>query len=507
MAIRLSGMNSGLDTDAIVEALISAKSEKKKTLEGEQKKLQWKQDAWKSLNSKIYNFYSKSLSDTRLKSDYLKKTTTSSSSAVSVVTSSSSPNCVQEMRIVSLAKSGYHTGAQLKTTNEAGKEVKASYTNESTLADLGISFGEDGTGSKTFSFTVAGESKSIEVTGDMTLSSFTSKLSAEGINANFDAKNQRFFISAKGNGTEKDFEYGADADTTDMLNKMGLGAGMGVRLAGSDAEIELNGETFTSTSNTLEVNGLTITLNNSTSDTITLTTKQDAQGAYDVVKNFIKQYNELINEMDKLYNAESAKNYRMLSKEEKEEMSEDEVKEWEDKIKSALLRSDSTVNSVSSAMKSIMLQGVKMSDGTTLHLSDFGIATGGYFTSADNEKNAYHIDGDKDDTSTSGNEDKLSAMIAADPEKVAEFFSSLSKNLYSKLDNLMARSEFSSAFTVYNDKLMTTQYNDYKTKIADQEKKVTTWEDYYYKKFTAMESALATLQSKQNSIAGLFGGN
>ena len=71
----------------------------------------------------------------------------------------------------------------------------------------------------------------------------------------------------------------------------------------------------------------------------------------------------------------------------------------------------------------------------------------------------------------------------------------------------MARTELSSAFTVYNDKLMKTQYNDYTTKITEQEKKVTTWEDYYYKKFTAMESSLATLQSKQNSIAGLLGSN
>ncbi len=97
MAIRLSGMNSGMDTDSIIEALVSAKSEKKTTLEKEQKKHEWKQDAWKSLNSKIYGFYSKTLGNTRLKSDYMKKATTSSSKAVSIVTSAKAPNCVQEM--------------------------------------------------------------------------------------------------------------------------------------------------------------------------------------------------------------------------------------------------------------------------------------------------------------------------------------------------------------------------------------------------------------------------
>lgn len=528
MAIRLSGMNSGMDTDAIVEALVSAKSEKKKSLEKEQKKHEWTQEAWKSLNTKIYDFYSKTLGNTRLKSDYLKKTTGSSSKAVSVVTSAKAPNCVQEMKVISMSKAGYHTGAQLTSTGEDGKKSKASYTKNSTLADLGITFGsttstdEEGneitsSEKRTFTITANGKEQTLEVTGDMTIDSFTSKLSQLGVTANFDENNQRFYISAGANGADADFSYGDDATTNEMLNAMGLGRTevsdsnpdgfMGVRLSGSDAVIELNGETYTSKTNTFDINGLTITVNNATDETITLTTQQDTKGIYDTVKNFIKEYNSLINEMDKLYNADSARKYNMLSKEEKEEMSDDEVKEWEDKIKSALLKGDSTVSTVSQAMKSIMQMGVKMSDGKMMYLSDFGINTASYFTAADNEKNSYHIDGDPDDSSSSGNTDKLSAMIATDPDAVASFFSNLSKNLYSKLDSLMARTDYSSAFTVYNDKLMKTQYNDYTTKISEQEKKVTTWEDYYYKKFTAMESSLATLQSKQNAISGLIGAN
>ncbi|MBQ0027886.1 MAG: flagellar filament capping protein FliD [Lachnospiraceae bacterium] len=526
MAIRLSGMNSGMDTDALVEALVSAKSEKKKTLEKAQKKHEWTQDAWKTLNSKIYNFYSKTLSNTRFKTDYLKKATTSSSSAVSVVTGSKAPNCVQEMKVISLSKAGYHTGAQLTTTGEDGKSSKASYSTSTKLSELGISFGTttsvddegneiEASEKRMFTITSGGEAKEIEISGDMTIAEFTSKLSGAGVTANFDEKNQRFYISASGNGVDSDFSYGDDATTNEVLNSMGLGRTavtddnpdgfMGVRLMGADAEIELNGERYTSTTNSFEINGLSITVKNTTDETITLTTAQDTKGMYDTVKKMIKEYNELINEMDKLYTAPSARKYSMLSKEEKEEMSDDEIKDWEDKIKSALLRGDSTLNNVASAMKSIMSQGVKMSDGRQMYLSDFGIATAGYFSSAENEKNAYHIDGDPDDATSAGKEDKLSAMIAEDPEQVADFFSSLSKTLYTKLDELMGRTEYSSAFTVYNDKLMKTQYTDYTTKITKQEEMVTKWEDYYYKKFTAMETAMASLQEKQSAISGLIG--
>ena len=223
-----------------------------------------------------------------------------------------------------------------------------------------------------------------------------------------------------------------------------------------------------------------------------------------MIKNFLKEYNELINEMDKLYNADSAKGYEPLTDEEKDAMSEKEIEKWEEKIKNSILRRDSTLSSVSSAMKQVMMQGVKMEDGSQLYLSEFGIGTLGYFTSKDNEKNAYHIDGDPDDSATMTNADKLKSAIANDSEKVIEFFSTLSKNLYTKLGDLMKKTEYSSSFTLYDDVAMKDEYNDYTSKIKNQEEKITDFEDRYYKKFSAMETALAKLSSKESAIAGLF---
>ena len=503
--VRISGMNSNLDTEAIVEALVSAKKEKLNTYKGEQKKLEWKQDAWKSLNSKIYKFYSKSLSNARFKTDYTKKTTKSSSNAVSVISSNSAPDCVQTLKLVSMAKAGYHTGVEFKTAvkdadgNATGEFVKAGYTASTKLNELGISAG-----------TVQFNGKNVEITDDMTIGQLTSTLNKNGATVNFDEKNQRFFVAAKSNGAENDFSYGSDAASKELFSKLGLlnsdGSNAGSRIKGRSAEIELNGEKFTSDSNTFDINGLTITINNMTDEEISLTTSQDTEGIYDMVKNLFKEYNELINEMDKLYNAESASKYKMLTDEQKEEMSEDEVKEWETKIKDSLLRRDSSLNDVISGMKQTLLAGVKMSDGNTMFLSDFGINTASYSLAKDNERGAYHIDGDEDDDLTSTNEDKLRKAIATDADQVAEFFSSLAKNLYSKMDELMGRvKDYSSAFTVYNDIYLKKQYDEYTTKISEQETKVNKWEDYYYKKFTAMEKAMSGINSKQSAISGLFG--
>ena len=77
--------------------------------------------------------------------------------------------------------------------------------------------------------------------------------------------------------------------------------------------------------------------------------------------------------------------------------------------------------------------------------------------------------------------------------------------MYTDLGNKMAASSVSSIYTVYNDKQMNTQYSEYNTKISEAADKVTTWEDYYYSKFSAMESALAKLNSQSSSLSGLFG--
>ena len=97
MSIRITGMNSGLDTDSMVKELVSAYDKKTDTYRGNQKKLQWKQDAWKELNTKVENFVSKSVSSMRFSANYMKKTTTSSNSGVaSVVTSDNAVNGKQK---------------------------------------------------------------------------------------------------------------------------------------------------------------------------------------------------------------------------------------------------------------------------------------------------------------------------------------------------------------------------------------------------------------------------
>ena len=701
MAMRLSGLMSGMDTDSVIQELVSARRTKVDTAKKAQTKLSWKQDTWKELNTKLKNLQSKYLSNMRFTTSYSKKTTkVSNSAAVSVITGEDAVNGVQTLKVKQLAKTGYLTGAELKG---ADGKTKGEYTALTKLSDLGV------TGEGTFSVKSASGSVDVKVNGDTTISDVLTKLKEAGLNASFDAKNQRFFISAKDSGVKNDFSLTAsDANGASALSALGLQVNLNsdkaslaqyreyagyyvagdrvatianmqsfidkdvesrtngylaqykslksslknaeekivelekkyedspldtienyenrikeiqqnldnnvyvegeeketaekklaelkvqkadaealkaqketvdslekqiadisgadgyirvtattdaegnetytaaatakltaevedayynkasyaatvmssydendttatgaTKVTGQDAVIVLNDAEFTNNTNVFEVNGLTFTALSETAanETVTVTTQNDTDGIYDMIKNFLKEYNTIINEMDKLYNADSAKGFEPLTNDEKEAMSESEVEEYEKKIKDSLLRRDENLSSISSALKTAMAGSVTI-NGKKMYLSDFGINTLSYFSAPDNQKNAYHIDGDADDADTSGNADVLKGMIASDPDTVITFFSRLSQQLYTEMSNQSKSVDGYRSFgSFYDDKKMKTDYTDYNSKIADLEEKLNDYEDKWYKKFAAMETAMAKLQSSTSAITGLLGGN
>lgn len=278
----------------------------------------------------------------------------------------------------------------------------------------------------------------------------------------------------------------------------------GSRIAAENATIVLNGETYESNSNNIEVNGLTFTVL-SKAENITVTTQEDTDGIYDMIRNFFKEYNSIINEMDKLYNADAAKGFEPLTDDEKEEMSDKEIEKWEQKVKDAVMRKDSSLNTVASAMKEAMQTGFKVGE-KTMFLSDFGIETLSYFLAPDNEKNAYHIAGDDKDNETSGLTDKLKSMIATDSDTVISFFTQLSREVYGKLDKISSSSDYTTKGSFFEDKKYKTDITNYEAKIKELEKKLAAYEDKYYAKFSKMEVAMSKLQNSTNSLVSMLGG-
>ena len=209
MAMRLSGLMSGMDTESIVQQLVEAKSTKVETAKKDQTKLQWKQDIWKELNTKLKNLQSKYLSNMRFSDAYSKKTTkVSNSSAVSVITGEGAVNGVQSLVVNQLAKTAYLTGGEVSKIAGASEDELNALTK---MSDL-MTFDTDADGNeiaKNLKLTKQdGTEVDIELTSETTISDILTKLKEQGLNANFDAKQKRFFISAKESGEDNNFKIG-----------------------------------------------------------------------------------------------------------------------------------------------------------------------------------------------------------------------------------------------------------------------------------------------------------
>lgn len=270
-------------------------------------------------------------------------------------------------------------------------------------------------------------------------------------------------------------------------------------VAAKDAQFVLDGAVLTSGSNTVSVNGLSLELKGITTEAISINVTNNTQETYDMIKGFIKNYNELLSEMNEIYYADSARGYDPLTDDEKSEMTDEQIEKWEDKIKSSLLRRDNVLGSVTSAMKNALQKTVTV-DGKSYSLASYGITTSSDYT----EKGLLHIYGDKEDSTYADQEDKLLKALEEDPELVANVFSSVAQNLYDTLTEKMKSTSLSSALTVYNDKQMTKTQTQYTKEISDWETRLEELENRYYKQFTAMETALSNLNSQQSALSGLL---
>ncbi len=508
--MRMSGLISGMDTDSVIEALVSTKKQKVTDAKNDQKKLEWKQTIYNGINTNIKGLFQSHLATMRFSSSYSKMTTAvSNSSVASVITGDGAVNATQKLRVEKLAKSAYLTGKDLN-----GESKDKTFTASSTLSELGFTGEGD-----TINLSIGGKAQdSLNVTGETTISDVLTYLKGAGLNASFDEDTQRFFVSSKSTGSSQDFTLsdsgngalaalGLQVATDDEKKAINFNQSQyASKVDGADAIIYLNDAKFTGDTNTFKINGLTITALDETGDKeITLTTTTDTSGIYDMIKGMISQYNKAINEIDKYYGADSVRKYSMLTDEEKEAMKDKEVEEYEDKIKSGLLRSDNNLSSLRTIFTTAMSSGIQIGE-KTYYLSDFGIGTGSYFTTPDNEKHALHIDGDKDDATVKDKADKLSELIASDPKLVTEFFSKISQELYSKLDGASKSVDgYRSYGNFYDDKKMKSDYDGYKTTIKTLEQKANDYEDRLYKQFSSMEAALANLQKKSSALAGLLG--
>lgn len=385
------------------------------------------------------------------------------------------------------------------------KEDDASYTQEE-LVTLAKQYIQENADSQ-----IAGDEYQSKITEALTNGLSNDEITIQSEEARkqtiTDAVTDYATVMAKGAGVETGSsaelqKIGLDTIDGSAVQESASGVGM-VVVAAADSVVQVNGATLTSSKTSLTVNGLSLDLMDVTDGEVSITVSDDTDAVYDSIKEFVTQYNSILKEMNTLYNAESARNYDVLTDDQKDAMSDEEVEKWNTKIKDSLLRRDSTLDGLITTMRSITGKSITASNGKKYSLANLGITTGTDYK----EYGQLHIKGDEDDSVYSDSTNTLQDLLKEDPDVVAEVMAGLTNNLYDALNEKMKSTTMSSALTFYNDKEMTKQMTQYKKDIKSWETKLQTMEDHYYKQFSAMEKALASLNSQQSSLSSYLGSN
>jgi flagellar hook-associated protein 2 len=443
------------------------------------------------MNSKVYSFYKESLFEFKSVGTYNKKNGASSNAtSVQVNNVNSAAVGLHEVSITQMAKGSQLSGNALGATVTGSTRVDQLMTLAEPSLPQSLVISSDGG--------LTTDEVTIEATD--TISSITQKIRdlKRDINVSFDVQNKRFFMTSRTTGANKAIQL---SGTSELLDAIGFDSTNRNGSVGQNAIIDYNGATIESMSNELSVNGLSLTvLTNTGSSSVTVT--QDTEAIYKSVKGFIGKYNELLDEMNTKVNAESARKFAPLTSDEKNAMTEDDVKLWEDKIKKSLLRRDDILSGLQNMFRGITRNsGVDTSTFKYKSLSQLGIMTGSYV-----EMGKLHIDGDEDNPINSLKENKLRKAIEEDPESVMQLMTGIGQKMYDEMTVKMKSSSLNSALTFYNDKVITKQVADFETRMSSLEERLASVEERYYKQFAAMEQAMQQSNSTSSWLSQQLAG-
>lgn len=520
MVMRISGLASGMDTDTIIKQLMTAQRVPLDKLAQKKQQLEWKRDDYRTLNNKVLEFRNAAF-DMKLQAGYLsKKVSNSDDSIVSVSAGTSSTEGQYTMRVERLAKAaGFSTGT-----------LDGAAGGDQTLATkLQLA----GTGNK---LTINGSATPITLDGTESLDSMIKKINDQsattGVKATYDTTMDRIFFTTVKTGSEAKIDLkltnAAGDPVYDLSNAFNMdGNGVSgdegvvtgdtntdviastITVTGIDAIVHFNGVKATYASNTMTIGGLTFTAKKESATTVDVGVTQDTDKVFDTIKAFVDKYNSLIDEVNKETIEKKYRDFVPLTDEQKEEMTEDEIKKWEEKARSGMLSNDALLTRGMQSLRRGFSDAVSgLSAGTLSSLSQIGISNVNLAgssisgTYADNGK--LYIDETKLKTALSEKPDEVMALFTTD--NATESNDGIATRLYDKAAALFKQiTDKAGASTSSETSYLMGKENIQITKdMARLEDRLADLETRYYKQYTAMEKFISSMNSQSSWLTQQF---
>ncbi|MGN7359309.1 flagellar filament capping protein FliD [Paenibacillus sp. SAF-054] len=496
--MRINGF-SGMDVDSMVKSLMTARREPLNKLNQQKQILEWQRDNYREMNSKFFGFNSKlKTSGMSAAMNSYKSVVSGNTDAVKVEATANANAVPMEISVKQLATQAAITtkgtgyGAKLTTTlQEAARlaDPAAVIPAKYELHINGVDYEFD---------------KSMSIAE--VVSTINKNPDAKAI-AKFDEVTGQFNIYSKEYGSEAKLEINDDATQTSTLFQAfnGMTDPGKSSFIGSNALVNFNGAQENGnpiynefSSNNFTINGVQVTLlaESGSNGPSKITTQNDPTKALETIKAFINDYNDLISTLNTKVNETRYRDFVPLSDDQKSEMKENDIKNWEEKAKSGMLRNDGMLKTAVSEMRMLTSEFAGQ-------LNASGITMGEYY-----EGGKLYLD-----------ETKLKEALEKDPQSIVDMFqgpvSAPSNGLFDKLQVVMDKamtnlsdkagtSKFDGSLTspFKTESSMGKQLKDYNQRIEDLQKRLQDIETRYYKQFSAMETAMNRLQSQSSSLFG-----
>ncbi len=339
--------------------------------------------------------------------------------------------------------------------------------------------------------------------GSATMNEVMNRISSSnvGVTAFFDEVKGTIMMTRKDAGTFRSSDASHEIQVTGafMTNVMKLDEN-NIEQGGTAATFKINGVATERNSNSFTLNGVTFTLNGDMEGESVITIKNDTDKTFQAIKDYITKYNELIGKINGKLGEPLYRDYKPLSNDERESLSEKQIEQWEEKAMSGLLRNDSILSSGLGKMRMSFYEPISGITGAYNQLSQIGISTGANYL----DKGKLIID-----------EDKLRAAIEKDSSSVMELFTAngtdrssqglawkLRENVTATIQSIEARAgtptRTAQQFTMGRELLNVDQ------RISAFERRMQTVEARYWKQFTAMEKAIGLSNQQSMQLMSQF---
>ena len=535
----LSG--SGLDVESLVKVGMISQQKKYDRIYKKEVETEWRKEAYANVYDKTNTFKSR-MSDYRLSAMTKPMTTTSSSADAVTATANANAGVMSHTVEVTQAASN----AYLMTAT--GQHVNRAHTSASTstmLKDIAFASGtkpvgmadgdtalkfkiSNGTGSTEVSFTAE------EVfTKNLTLNDLANRINnarfTDGsgkktsldIRANYDTVSDGFSLFNSKTGDAHKIKLSVETtdptanDTKTLLNNLKLGAVSGGTISppltyttsgttdsletqGSNATVKIDGRTYSNLQdNKLEVNGVTYTFKKATTTAAQIDVAQDQDKLVENVKKFVEEYNNLLDELNKMYNNKGYKDYGVLTKSQEEGMTKDQVEKWNAKAKEGLLYRDNYVRSIIGDLRDAVINRVQSVPGRYSTLSSIGIT-------AKNQSGHLQLDENKLKAAIAAEPDAVNRLISYDDENDDYGNSGVASRIYNKIGGRLKELERHSGVAADKTDLseLGKLIQNYEKQMSDFKQLMSSFESKLYKKYNAMEEAISRLSTQFNFFNG-----